>query len=310
MVISMKKLSILLLWGFIFIISGIGTSSFCFAANFKMVKNLSVSTQDSYPDSVMSWGGTVDIDGTLKGSLILFGGRLELDGIVEEDVICVSSSIRLGEKSLIKGDLFVIGGQLDRHPQSTINREFFHFKFDLKKIESALIPLFSDSQSVTFFKVIKIILWLIITLLVFALVPKKIDHAREIFETNILKMGALGILSFLTFIFLLIAFFIMSLIIIGIPLLFLLVLLYFVINIFGRTVIFYFIGIKSSELLKLKNIPPAIFIVLGVVVYSVLKFIPFVGPIILILMNLVEVGISVGYFFRKKLKLPMAWGTD
>lgn len=310
MLISMKKFSIVLLWGFIFIISGMGTSSFCLASNFKMIKNLSIAMQDSYPDSVMSWGGTIDIDGTLNGSIILFGGRLELDGIVEEDVICVSSSIRMGEHAIIKGDLFVIGGKLDRHPKSTINKEFFHFKFNLKKIESALIPLFSDYKSVTFFKVAKIILWLIITLLVFALVPKKIDHAREIFETNILKMGALGILSFLIFIFLLIAFFIMSLIIIGIPLLFLLVLIYFVANIFGRTVIFYFIGIKSSELVKLKNVPPALFIVLGVVVYSILKFIPFVGPIILILMNLVEVGVSVGFFFRKKLKLPMAWGTN
>jgi hypothetical protein len=293
----------LLLWGFIFIISGTGAGSFCFAANFKMVKNLSVPTQDSYPDSVMSWGGTVDIDGTLKGSIILFGGRLELDGVVEEDVICVSSNIRMGEHALIKGDMFVIGGKLDRYPKSTVNGEYFYFKFDLKKIESILIPLFSDSKSITFFKVMKIILWFIITLLVFALVPKKINQAQEIFETNILKMGALGILSFLTFVFLLIAFFIMSLIIIGIPLLLLLVLLYFVVNIFGRTVIFYFIGIKSSKLLKLKNVPPALFIVLGVVVYAILKFIPFVGPLILILMNLVEVGISIGFFFRKKLKL-------
>jgi hypothetical protein len=303
MVISMKKLSILILLGFIFIFSSTGPGSFCFASNFKMVKNLSVSTQDSYPDSVMSWGGALDIDGTLKGSIILFGGGLELDGVVEEDVICVSSNIRMGEKALIKGELFVIGGKLDRHPKSTVNGEYFKLKFDLKKIESVLIPLFSDSKSVTFFKVIIIILWLIITLLVFALVPKKINHAQEIFETSMLKMGALGILSFLTFIVLLIAFFIMSIIIIGIPLLLLLVLLYFLINIFGRTVIFYFIGIKLSKLLKLKNVPPAFFIVLGVVVYSIFKFIPDAGPLILILMNLFEVGIGVGFLLRKKLKL-------
>ena len=303
MIISMKKLPILLFWAFILIISSTGPHSFCCAADFKMVKNLSVSTPDSYPESVMSWGGTIDIDGTLKGSIILFGGRLELDGVVEEDIICVSSSIRLGEHALIKGDLFVIGGKLDRHPQSTVNKDFFHLKFDLKKIESALIPLFSDSQSVTFFKVIIIIFWLIVTLLVFALVPQKINQAQEIFETNILKVGFLGILFFLIIIFLFIAFFIMILIIIGIPLLFLLVLLYFVANIFGRAAIFYFIGIKISKLLKLKNVPPALFIVLGVVVYSILKFIPFVGPLILILMNLVVLGISVGFFFRKKLKL-------
>ncbi|UCH92820.1 MAG: hypothetical protein JSV88_21330 [Candidatus Aminicenantes bacterium] len=303
MVISRKKLSIILVCAFIFIISGTGAGSPCFASNFKMVKHLSVAMEESYPDSIMSWGGTVDIDGTLKGSIILLGGRLELDGIVEEDIICVSSKIRMGEHARVKGELFVIGGILNRHPQSTVNGEYFNIKFDLKKIENTLIPILSDSRTLAFFKVMKIILWFIISLIVFAVVPKQINHAQEIFETNILKMGALGILSVFTFLFLLFAFFMMSLIIIGIPLLLLLVLLSIVIFIFGRTVIFYLIGIKLSKLLKLKNINPALFIVMGVVVYSILKFIPFVGPLILILMNLFEVGISVGFLLRKKLKL-------
>jgi hypothetical protein len=301
----MKKSSKLLIWTFILIIFGTAPGLYCFSSNFKMVKHLSVPTGESYPDSVMSWGGTVDIGGTSKGSIILLGGQLELDGVVEEDIICVSSNIRMGKKAFIKGDLFVIGGKLNRHPQSIVKGEYFNFKFDLKKIESTLLPLFSDAKSVTFIKVIKIILWFIITLLVFALVPKKINLAREIFETNILRVGILGILSFLTIIFLLFAFFMMSLIIIGIPLLLLLVLFYVVIYIFGRTVLFYFIGIKLAKILKLKNVPPAIFIVLGVAVYSILKFIPFAGPLILILMNLLEIGISMGFIFRKKLKLEV-----
>lgn len=303
MVISMKKLSILLLLGFIIIVSGTGPESFCFASDFKMVKHLSVSMQDSYPDSVMSWGGNFDIDGTVKGTIILFGGQLELDGVVEEDVICVSSTIRMGEQALIKGDLFVIEGKLNRHPKSIIEGKYFFYKFDIKKIESTLIPIFSDSGSLTFFIIIKIILWFIISLLVFAVVPKQINHAEEIFETNILKMGILGLLSLFTFLFLLFAFIMMSFIIIGIPLLFLLVILYFLIYIFGKTVVFYFMGIKLSKLLKIKNITPALFIVMGVITYSILKFIPLIGPLVLILMNLFEVGISVGYLFRKKLKI-------
>jgi hypothetical protein len=300
-----KKITQFLLPGFmlIFMLTAVGSGISAFAANFKMIKNLSIPAGESYPASIMSWGGTLHIDGNLKGSIILLGGQLELDGVVEEDVICVSSKIRIGRQTLIKGALFVIGGKLNRHPQSTVKGEYLNFKVDLKKIESTLIPILSDSRSVAFFKVLKIIFWLIITLLVFAVVPKQVNHAEEIFHAHILKMGLLGILSDFTFIFLLFAFIVMSFIIIGIPLLFLLIIFYFAIYIFGRTVLFYFIGLRFSHLLKLRDLTPALFIVMGAAFYAILKFIPFVGPLILILMNILEVGISIGFLLRKKLKI-------
>jgi hypothetical protein len=65
---------------------------------------------------------------------------------------------------------------------------------------------------------------------------------------------------------------------------------------------FYFIGIKLTHLLKLKNIAPAFFILAGVIIYALLKFLPFLGPVFLIVLNIFEFGIGVGYFLRKKLK--------
>ena len=298
-----KKIARFLLLGFLFMIPVIGSGTPGFASNFKMIKNLSIPVGESYPASIMSWGGTLHIDGTLKGTIILLGGRLELDGVVEEDVICIAAHIHIGQQALIKGDLFVIGGKLNRHPQSVVHGEYVNLKVDLKKIESTLIPILSDSRSLAFFKILKIILWLIITLLVFAVVPKQVNHAEEIFHAHILKLGILGILSDLTFIFLLFAFIVMSFFIVGIPLLFLLIIFYFMIYIFGRTVIFYFIGLRLAHLLKLKNLTPALFIVMGTAVYAILKFIPFAGPLILILMNILEVGISIGFLLRKKLKI-------
>jgi len=268
-----------------------------------MIKNLSIAEEETYSHSIISWGGTIDIDGTLNGTVMLVGGRLKLNGIVDEDVICVSSEIHMGPTAQIKGDMFVISGKLNRHPQSSVGGEYFNFKLDIKKIESTLIPILSDSSSLTFIKTIKIILWFIITLLVFAVVPRQINKAQEIFESHVARIGIIGILSIFIFIFLFFIFVILSFVIIGIPFLLLLVIFYFFVYIFGRTVIFYFIGTKISALLKLKKITPALFIVIGAVVYSILKFIPFVGPIILIIMNIFEVGISLSFLFRKKLRL-------
>ena len=74
-------------------------------------------------------------------------------------------------------------------------------KFNLKKIESTLIPIFSDSQTIAFFKAIKILFWLIVTLIVLAVVPRKIYRAEEMFEKHMLKIAATGIISLFTFAF-------------------------------------------------------------------------------------------------------------
>jgi hypothetical protein len=270
-----------------------------------MIENLTVEADQSYAGSVISWRGDVDIRGGFKGSIILVGGRLRLDGQVEEDVISLGADIEIGQAAVVKGDLLVIGGTLDRSPASTVNGEFFYLKFDLKKIETTLMPVLSEPQAFEFLMAVKIIMWLIIALIVFAVVPGRIVGAGEIFAAYPLKIGITGILSLITLIFLLFMFIIMSFFIIGIPLLFILVIFYFIIYLFGRTVMFYFIGLKLASLFKMNRTAPALFIVFGALAYAVLKFIPILGPFALIILNIFEVGIGVGFIFRKKLKLEV-----
>jgi uncharacterized membrane protein len=64
---------------------------------------------------------------------------------------------------------------------------------------------------------------------------------------------------------------------------------------------FYFLGIKLTHLVKLKTLPPAIFLLVGVILYALLKFLPILGPVLLVVLNIFEFGIGVGYFFRKRL---------
>ncbi len=272
------------------------------ASDYKMQKNINVSRDQIFPQSIVSFKGKLDINGTVKESVILVGGQLILDGVVEEDVICFAAEVKIGENAHIKRDLFVIGGVLDRDPAAKVDGEYFYFKFDLKKLENSLIPILSDTRTFSLFKAIRIILWFIIALIVFAVVPKKINAAEEIFDNHRIKIGTVGLLSLFCFIFLVFISIILSFIVIGIPIFIVLVLLYFVTYVFGRTVMFYYVGIKLAHLVKLKNIPPALFILLGVIVYALLKLLPFVGPILLIVLNIFELGIGVSYFLRKKLK--------
>ncbi len=273
------------------------------ASNYEIINQLTLPADKSHSGSLISWGGTIKIHGNLKGSVILIGGRLEVNGRVDEDVICVGTYIEINKTALVKGDLLVIGGKLNRHPQSIVGGEFFNSKFDLKKIETTLMPLLSDSNTLEFFMAVKIILWLIISLVVFAVVPKKVIDAESIIGKHALKVGAIGIFSLITFLFFMVMFIIMSFFIIGLPLLLGLVLFYFAVYLFGRTVMFYFIGDFLSKRFKFKQVSSALFIVIGAIVYAVLKLIPVLGTVILIIVNILEVGIGISFMFRKRFHL-------
>jgi hypothetical protein len=300
----MKKLPLVLTA--LFLIS----SALFSASGYKMVKNLTVPEGDTYDKSILSWGGAIQVNagGAVNGSVIMLGGSFTLDGLVEEDVICVATTIKLGQHARIKGDFYVIAGELTPPGKDDIlgkvGGEYLNFKFNLKKIESTLIPIISDSQSIAFFKALKIVFWLIVTLIVLAIAPRKVNLARDIFSAHLLKTGAIGIITLFTFICLLFVFIILCFVIVGFPLLFALVLAYFAAYIFGRTVMFYYIGHRlANRFERLKNITPALFVVIGALFYTLLKFLPVVGPVLLIIMNIFEVGIGAGFFFRKKLKL-------
>lgn len=287
---------------FLTVILLISTALFC-SSNYKFEKNLSLARNEYYPNNIISFGGNINIKGKVKHSLILIGGSLKLDGEVDEGIICIGAHVEISENAIVKGDVFAIGGRLTKAPAAKLMGDFTNVRFDLKKIESTLIPFLSDVRISTFFKIIKIILWFVITLIVFAIFPHKINRAEKLFSNYILKIGALGLLSLFSFFFLLFVFIIMSFILIGIPLLFALLLCYFFIFILGRTIIFYYIGHKIAAGLRLKDITSSLFVLFGAIFYGILNFIPVAGPIILLILNIFEIGIGVGFIARKRLNL-------
>lgn len=292
----MKKLISLLVIGI-----PIATGFLFPTSDFKLEKDVILLANEIYNHNLVSIKGKLDIKGSVKESVLLLGGSLTFDGTVSEDVICIASRVIIGKNAVIKRDFFVIGGSLEKDPNAKINGEFFYFKFDLKRIENTIIPILSDSRTLTLFKTVSIILWFIIALIVFAVFPQKIDQAEEVFENHQLKIGIIGLLALFSFIFLLFISIILSFVIIGIPLFMALVLFCLITYVFGRTVVFYFIGTKLTHLVKLRTIPPASFILVGVVVYALLKFLPILGPVLLAILNIFEFGIGIGYLFRRKL---------
>ncbi|MCP4215993.1 MAG: hypothetical protein GY765_15170 [bacterium] len=296
----MKK-SILLLAFLCFCACGLS------ASDFKMEKDLTIPAGEIYPQSIICFQGKITVQGAVKSSVLMIGGELVLDGEVGEDVICMGTTVTIGKNAHIIRDLYVIGGTLKKDEGVKIGGEYFYFKFDMEKIENTLLPFLGDSSTITFFKAVKTILWFIIALVVFALFPDKISRAEEIFDTHRMRICTIGLMSVFSFIFLMFCSILLSLIYIGIPLMIMLILLYFVIYVFGRIAMFYFIGRKFAGLIKKRNIASAVLIMMGILVYAVvyagISFIPIVGSVVVVLLNIIELGIGIGYFMRKRLKL-------
>ena len=133
--------------------------------------------------------------------------------------------------------------------------------------------------------------------------PKKIVKSEEILDDNILRIGSLGILSLIVFALLFLISVILSFFYIGIPILMILMILIIGLFVFGRTVVYYSIGRRLISKFNLSIFSPAVFILIGVLIYFILDYIPVAGFIILKIFALFEIGIAVGFILKKSLKL-------
>jgi cytoskeletal protein CcmA (bactofilin family) len=260
-----------------------------------------VAPGTTHTGNINAFRSTLDIAGKVEAAVFLVGGRLQLSGEISGDVICLGSQVEIKDGAVIGRDLIVIGGHLDKAPGCKINGEFYYVrtKEDLKKIARTLLPFLPESGGLTFFKISKIFFWFILVMLTLLLLPVQVNLAAVMLKKSPLRYLAVGLLTLLIFILLLLIFSILSLVLIGIPLLLILIAAYFLALIFGRAVLFYFIGSKIASFLKLKG-NAIFFVILGTAIYALLKFIPWFGVPLLIIMDILVIGIGVGFFLQRR----------
>ena len=227
-------------------------------------KEIKVAAGEIRTAAINAFNASLRIQGKIDESIFLVGGTLILDGEVSGDVICIASKVAIGAKAVIGLDLIVIGGNLEKAERSRIGGQLYHVRTqkDLKKIASSLLPFLPESGGLTFFKISKIFFWLILTLLTLLILPAAIGRAAVMLGETPLRHLLLGLITLLALALLLLSFLLMSIVLIGIPLLIMLIAAYFLLLIFGRAVVFYFIGARIAAAMKLKVNAP-IFIVIG-----------------------------------------------
>ncbi|MFQ6084231.1 MAG: hypothetical protein ACE5WD_12865 [Candidatus Aminicenantia bacterium] len=261
--------------------------------------------KDEIQDNVITFGGNILVEGKVRDSVIAFGGRITINGEVGDAVVGLGSVIKLGPSARIKGDLVALGGHLEKDVGSVVEGDTLYFKTteDLTKILSqALKGIFSISfvPFILVLKFINIFIWFILAILLVAIFPNQISFASSQIEKSFWPICGTGFLAIIIFTGLVLFSALLCFFLIGIPLIFLLVLLGFIIQFFGRIVLFYFFGEKLLQAFNSRQTSGIIIVIVGVVIVSIIRFIPAIGLLFAFCLSIIGWGVVIRTKFGTK----------
>jgi hypothetical protein len=258
-----------------------------------MQKDITVAAGESQ-DNVFTLGGNAVIDGTVRQSVVAFGGTITVSGEVGKDVVGFGSRILIKSTAVVKGDVVALGGTLEKEPGCTIRGDTVYFKGPeigdqvLKGVFTwSLIPV------ILIIKLIIVFVWLMLALVGAALLPKPLAFAAGELRKSFWLVFAIGFLAQIVFIGLIIFAALLSIILIGIPVLLALIAAAVIIKVFGRLVVFYFFGESLLRAFGSRNASAIGIVLMGLLVFSLINFLPIFGFLFGLVMNMVGWGIAI-----------------
>ncbi len=251
-----------------------------------------------YKNDIIRLGGTWTFKGTFEKDILIFNGKIKLSGNVKGDVILFWSEAQFEKGTRISGDLILVSSKYTSSKDFKVGGKIHNFG-SVKELKN-IVRLNSGqiSSPLTFSFFLSFFFWYVFILVVYAVAPEKIEAISEKINEKPLKSLFLGLLIYFIIIILILVFAVLSLFLIGIPFLLLLGLFIIILKGVGRAAISFLIGTSLSEIIRLKQLPPAIILVLGLVIIMLLKLIPILGVFLLLLTD----SIAFGAIFLYKCK--------
>jgi hypothetical protein len=268
------------------------------AAGGRAARDVTVSAGETQ-DKVFSLGGNVLIEGTVREDVVVFGGSITVSGEVGKSVVGIGSHIVIKSTARIGEDLAALGGTLEKEPGCEVAGDTLYFQtrelgdrlFKDGILEGALS--LSIIPTIIVVKLVIIFLWLLAAVLGVALFPKPLAFAAGEIRTHFwpaLGTGALAILVFTMGVFFAA---LLSFILIGIPIALALGVAGFIVKVFGRLAVFYFLGASVLGGSGNKTVSATAAVMMGLLVFSLAGFVPILGFLFTLVMNAVGWGITL-----------------
>jgi hypothetical protein len=273
-------------------------------------------------DNVLTLGGNAVVDGKVRHSVIAIGGTVTVSGEVGEAIVGLGSRIILKSTAVVTGDVAALGGTLEKEPGCTIRGDTVYLQgpeigdklFKGNVFRGVL--LFPLIPIIIIVKLIILFIWLILALVGAALFPKQIAFASEQIRKSFWPTFGVGLLAVIVFCGLVLFAALLSIILIGIPVLMALVAAAFIIKIFGRLAVFYFFGDSLLRAFGSKKISAMGAVLVGLLIVGLIGFLPIIGFLFSIPLNIMIWGVAIRTkfgttenIFQKKQPAPPAAPT-
>lgn len=250
-------------------------------------------------DKIFSLGGHILIEGTVRDDVMVIGGSITISGEAMQSVVGIGSRIIVKSTAVIGKDLAALGGTLEKEPGCTVGGDTLYFQTaeigDKIFKDGLLSGVFSVSliPIIVAIKLVIIFLWLIAAFLGAALFPKPLAFASGEVRKSFWPAFGIGLLAIIAFSGLVLFAALLSIVLIGIPILLALVAAGFIIKVFGRLVVFYFLGDSLLRALGSRKISALGAVLAGLFLFSFIGFIPVIGFLFGLVMNAVGWGIAL-----------------
>jgi len=265
--------------------------------SFLLKKDITVAAGE-VQKNVITFGGTIIIEGVVNENVMAFGGKIVVAGEVQELVLGIGADIVLKSTAEIDGDVVSLGGSLTKEPGTQIDGDTIYFESSedfktllreglLGRVGISLIPF------LIIVKLIMAFIWFILAIVLVAVFPRQIAYASNQIKTSFGKIFAAGILGLIVYVALIIFAALLSLALIGIPILIALIIIGIVIKVFGQVILFYFFGETLLHAFSKKQHSPLLIIITGFFLVTLVGIVPLIGPLLSLVLSLIGWGVVV-----------------
>jgi hypothetical protein len=251
-------------------------------------------------EEIVSFGGHVLIEGKVRNDVVVIGGSITVSGEVGQSVVGIGSRIVVKSTATIGKDLAALGGTLEKEPGCAIGGDTIYFQ--TRELGDRLFKdghLFKGAFSLSLIpiiivvKLVLIFLWLIVAVMGAALFPKPIAYAAGEMRKHFWPALGTGIVAILIFTLLVFFAAMLSFILIGIPIALALAVAGFIVKVFGRLAVFFFLGESALRAFRSRTISAMGAVLMGLLIFSLAGFVPILGFLFTFVMNAVGWGIAI-----------------
>jgi len=301
-VVDLFRFSSLLLWLLVIVgvVQGQSAASGDSQASVVEISGLTNST-------VFGMGKSIKITGNVKQGAIAFGGDVIVAGTVEGDVAAIGGSVIQLAGAKIGGDVIVLGGtyqHLDAVPQrdsAAMTMMYAGYQEEIRNIMRSPSGLLRPSWSSGYVgvRLLAVLFWFIVALALTAAMPGTVSRGAARLQLTSLRVAVIGITGALVvFAGVIACLWVLPQTVsalVGIMALILLLVAW----LFGRVVL----AAATGKWLQRKYLPfgkhsESVALLLGTVFWVVLTSLPYVWPVVVVMMVVVSLGLALTARYR------------